>query len=136
MTTALALDRLLRCSRWRPPRMFPCHDCFVDTLDTHRRAVVVPLGRGQGDRQSVRGDAQPALRVGAVVRHGVWSFARHPLARALSVIYPMLTLLAIVVTANHYWLDAAGGAIIFLAASQILRMFRIRSSRKTQALVQ
>ncbi len=48
----------------------------------------------------------------------------------------MLTLLAIVVTANHFWLDAAGGAIIFLAASQILRMLRIRSSRKTKALVQ
>ena len=46
--------------------------------------------------------------------------------RALSVIYPMLTLLAIVVTANHYWLDAVGGAVIFLAASQTLRLLRMR----------
>ncbi|HZX53480.1 MAG TPA: phosphatase PAP2 family protein, partial [Ilumatobacteraceae bacterium] len=65
-----------------------------------------------------------------------WSFSRHPVARSLSVIYPMMTLLAIIVTANHYWLDAAGGAVIFLAASQILRMLRIRSSRKVQALVE
>ena len=27
--------------------------------------------------------------------------------------YPVLTLFAIVVTANHFWLDAAGGALVF-----------------------
>jgi hypothetical protein len=27
-------------------------------------------------------------------------------------LYPVATLFAIVVTANHYWLDAAGGALI------------------------
>jgi hypothetical protein len=56
--------------------------------------------------------------------------------RALSVIYPMLTLLAIVVTANHYWLDAVGGAVIFVAASQILRFFRVRSLRKFQPITE
>jgi hypothetical protein len=33
-------------------------------------------------------------------------------ARVLIAIYPLCTLWAIVVTANHYWLDAAGGLVI------------------------
>jgi membrane-associated phospholipid phosphatase len=32
--------------------------------------------------------------------------------RVLAVSYPLLTLFAIIVTGNHYWLDAAGGALI------------------------
>lgn len=35
---------------------------------------------------------------------------RSRIARALLIIYPWTTLFAIVVTANHYWLDAVGGA--------------------------
>jgi hypothetical protein len=35
---------------------------------------------------------------------------RSRIVRALLIIYPLLTLFAIVVTANHYWLDAVGGA--------------------------
>jgi len=27
--------------------------------------------------------------------------------------YPLVTLLVIIVTANHYWLDAIGGLVIF-----------------------
>jgi hypothetical protein len=33
-------------------------------------------------------------------------------ARTLAALYPLFTLWAIVVTANHYWLDALGGAVI------------------------
>jgi hypothetical protein len=40
---------------------------------------------------------------------------RRPWLRALTLLYPVLTLWAIVVTANHYWLDAVGGAIILTA---------------------
>ena len=36
-------------------------------------------------------------------------------ARALLLAYPWVTLFAIVVTANHYWLDAAGGAFALAA---------------------
>ena len=96
--------------------------CFVDTLDkigglwsyhsSAAKAIANPFA------------AMPSLHFGWALWCGtlLWSFARHPLVRALSVIYPILTLLAIVVTANHYWLDAAGGAVIFLTASQVLRM--------------
>lgn len=40
---------------------------------------------------------------------------RGRIGRTLLVAYPALTLLAIVVTANHFWLDAAGGAAIVVA---------------------
>jgi hypothetical protein len=35
---------------------------------------------------------------------------RHTWSKVLIVLYPVATLFAIMVTANHYWLDAAGGA--------------------------
>ena len=35
-----------------------------------------------------------------------------PWAKALAVAYPVATLFAIVVTGNHFWIDAAGGAVI------------------------
>ena len=37
---------------------------------------------------------------------------RHGWAKALAVLYPVVTLLAVVVTANHYFLDAVGGAVV------------------------
>nr|XP_061840619.1 1-deoxy-D-xylulose-5-phosphate synthase-like [Nerophis lumbriciformis] len=33
-------------------------------------------------------------------------------AKALAAVYPVLTLFAIVVTANHYWIDGVGGAVV------------------------
>ena len=50
-----------------------------------------------------------------------WSFfvlfprVRHRWTRLLVVLYPLLTLWAIVVTANHFWLDAVGGAFVLAA---------------------
>jgi PAP2 superfamily len=41
------------------------------------------------------------------------------LARGLLLLYPWLTLFAVVVTANHYWLDAAGG-LFALATGVVL----------------
>jgi hypothetical protein len=35
---------------------------------------------------------------------------RSRIVRALLIVYPWMTLFAIVVTANHYWIDAVGGA--------------------------
>lgn len=44
----------------------------------------------------------------------LWPRLRSRWARTLAVLHPTLTLLAIVATANHYWLDAAGGAAALL----------------------
>ena len=135
MTTALALIGYF-VFPLAPPRMEVCHhggpDCFVDTLDTigglwsyhssAAKAIANPFA------------AMPSLHFGWALWCGtlLWSFARHRIVRALSLIYPILTLLAIVVTANHYWLDAAGGAVIFLTASQLLGFLHRRALRKAQ----
>jgi PAP2 superfamily len=42
----------------------------------------------------------------------LWPLVRRRWARALLVIYPFATFFCIVVTANHYWLDAVGGLVI------------------------
>ena len=132
MTTALALIGYFSFPL-APPRLYPCHDCFVDTLDTigglwsyhssAAKAIANPFA------------AMPSLHFGWALWCGtlLWSFARHSFVRMLSVIYPAITLLAVVVTANHYWLDAVGGAVIFFAASQTLRVLRNRSLQKAQA---
>ncbi len=44
----------------------------------------------------------------------LWPRLRSRGARALAVAHPSITLVAIVATANHYWLDAAGGAATLL----------------------
>jgi hypothetical protein len=133
MTTALALIGYVAYPL-APPRMYPCHDCFVDTLDTIGGLWSYHSGAAKAIANPFA--AMPSLHFGWALWCGtvLWCFARHATVRALSVIYPILTLLAIVVTANHYWLDAVGGAIIFLAASQVLRRIRGRPLRKIHAM--
>jgi hypothetical protein len=41
----------------------------------------------------------------------LWPLVRRRYAKALVALYPFATLFCIVVTANHYWLDAAAGVI-------------------------
>ena len=101
-----------------PPRLLPWHG-FVDTLDTLgglwsynspvAKAVANPFA------------AMPSLHFGWALWCGMvfWTLTSHRATRAMAFIYPFLTLTAIVVTANHYFLDAAGGAIIFCAALAI-----------------
>jgi hypothetical protein len=56
-------------------------------------------------------------------------------AKGLAVLYPMATITAVVVTANHYFLDAVGGAAIFLigygAARLITRAGRVPKKSAT-----
>ena len=43
-------------------------------------------------------------------------------AKALAVAYPVVTILVVVITANHYFLDAVGGAAVFIAGYLIARL--------------
>ena len=125
MTTALAL-----IGYWAfplaPPRLYAVARRFVDTLDTVGGlwSYNSPVAKAMANPFA----AMPSLHFGWALWCGMvfWTFARRPAVRALSVIYPFLTLLAIVVTANHYFLDAVGGAVIFIVASQVLRRLRLR----------
>ena len=140
MTTALALIGYFAFPL-APPRSYPCklptgRKCFYDTLETIGGLWSYHSGAAKAIANPFA--AMPSLHFGWALWCGtlLWSFARHRTLRALSVIYPALTLLAIVVTANHYWLDAIGGAVVFLTASQMLRVLRGRRLRRLRPIAE
>ena len=94
-----------------PPRLMPASYGFVDTLRDY--GGLWSFDDGAMSKVSNQYAAMPSLHFG-------WSLwcclvflpaLRRPWARALAIAYPVLTLFAIVVTGNHFWLDAAGGAL-------------------------
>src|SRR5205823_1656331 len=87
-----------------PPRMFPRFG-FVDTGRT-----IGPASYGHGSAYSGFANqfaAMPSLHFGWALAVA-WAalLASRNRARWLVVAHPALTLAAIVLTANHYWLDA------------------------------
>jgi hypothetical protein len=95
-----------------PPRLLPVSYGFVDTLRVY--GGLWSFESGPVAQVSNQYAAMPSL-------HFAWSawsafvlypMLRRPWARALILLYPAATTFAIVVTANHYWLDAAGGALV------------------------
>ncbi|MYJ14112.1 MAG: hypothetical protein F4078_07415, partial [Acidimicrobiia bacterium] len=56
--------------------------------------------------------------------------------RQILYIYPLLTLFAVVVTANHFWIDAAAGAACALVAlawaTPLVRWSQQRRARRLQ----
>lgn len=55
--------------------------------------------------------AMPSLHIGwsTWCAFAMWPLLRRRRWRAAMLLYPMLTLTCIIVTANHYWLDGVGG---------------------------
>ena len=95
-----------------PPRLLPESYGFVDTLAEY--GGLWSFDSGAMSKVSNQYAAMPSL-------HFAWSSwcalvlvptVRRAWVRILAGLYPFLTLFAIVVTANHYWLDAVGGAAI------------------------
>jgi len=95
-----------------PPRLLPTSYGFVDTLRFY--GGLWSFESGPVAQVSNQYAAMPSL-------HFAWStwsalvlfpMLRHVWSRALISLYPAATLFAIVVTANHFWLDAAGGALV------------------------
>ena len=95
-----------------PPRLLPASFGFEDTLRTY--GGLWSFDSGAMSKISNQYAAMPSL-------HFAWSTwcacvlvptVRRTWIRVLAVAYPLLTVFAIVVTANHFWLDAVGGAVI------------------------
>ncbi len=110
-TTALALVGFALYPLM-PPRLLPPSYGYVDSLKAF--GSLWSFDSAAMHKLSNQYAAMPSL-------HFAWALwsacAIVPVlgqvwARAVAVLYPVLTLFAIVVTANHYWLDAAGGALI------------------------
>jgi hypothetical protein len=94
-----------------PPRMFP----ELGFIDTGRLFGPRAYGnQGLFDGVSNQIAAMPSLHFGwaLLVAWGVIHFTRSRW-RWLAVAHPTLTLLAIIITANHYWLDAFVALLIF-----------------------
>lgn len=116
-----------------PPRLLDVHDDgrvwgFVDTL-----AEYPTLWSFQSEAMeeiSNQFAAMPSLHCG----WAIWACAallphlRHWWTKVLAVSYPVATTIVVVITANHYFLDAVGGALV-IGAGLLLAVTFTRAGR-------
>ncbi|MFN8040395.1 MAG: phosphatase PAP2 family protein [Acidimicrobiales bacterium] len=125
-TTALALIGFALFPLM-PPRLL-CETCahgagvdhgFVDTLAAYPGS----WSFGDGGLKAVSNQyaAMPSLHLAWALwcSAALWGVARRRGARAALVAYPSITLLAIVVTGNHFWVDALAGAGVLVAGTVV-----------------
>ena len=73
--------------------------------------------------------AMPSLHVGwdLLMGYALFTWGRRPLLRAVGVVLPLLMAAAVVLTANHYVIDAVAGATLVVASLYVVRR---RSARR------
>jgi PAP2 superfamily len=113
-----------------PPRMFP-HLGFVDTARTFG-----PASYGAGSPYKGFANefaAMPSLHFGwAVVIAWAVLIATTSRWRYLVILHPVMTLAAIVLTANHYWLDAFVATVLFAFALGVDWLLERRRKRHAE----
>ncbi|MCP4084330.1 MAG: phosphatase PAP2 family protein [Actinomycetia bacterium] len=115
-----------------PPRLIEDCGTFGGCVQTEYDFVDTAVEIGglwsfdSGTMQSISNQyaAMPSLHLGwAIWCTGVlYLYLRRWWARALMALYPVATLFAVVVTANHYWIDALGGALIVIVGYGLGRL--------------
>jgi len=115
-TTLLGLVGFLSFPLMPPRLISPSFDmgAYVDTL--HTIGGLWNFEDGAIAKLSNQYAAMPSLHFAWSLWCclGLWPHLRRSRSRALAVLHPTITLVAIVATANHYWLDALGGAVALL----------------------
>jgi PAP2 superfamily len=103
-----------------PPRLLPGTG-LVDTAMRYGQSVYGSIGGFDADQFS----AMPSVHVGwsIIVALAVVGALRGPW-RWLAVLYPVLTMTVVVVTANHYWLDGIVAGLLVAAALAVQRAGR------------
>jgi len=103
-----------------PPRMLP-GDGMIDTALRYGQSVYGSVAGFNADQLS----AMPSVHVGwsLLAALVIVEVARSPW-RWLALAYPLLTMLAVVVTANHYWLDGIAAALLLALALVVQRLCR------------
>ncbi|MEU2179794.1 phosphatase PAP2 family protein [Streptomyces thermolilacinus] len=93
-----------------PPRLMESEN-FIDTVLVHQ--TWGSMASGDLKNMSNQYAAMPSMHIGWSLWCGLAIFAltKAPWARILGLLYPALTLVVIVATANHFWLDAVGGIL-------------------------
>jgi len=102
-----------------PPRLIGAPFTFVDTLEVF--GGLWSFDTGAVEKLSNQYAAMPSLHCAWATwcALALWPLCRHWWTKTLCVIYPMATLFAIVVTGNHFWLDAVGGWLTLAAGFAI-----------------
>jgi hypothetical protein len=74
--------------------------------------------------------ALPSMHIGyaLIVAAGLLRHGRRPLARAIGALYPPFVLLVIVATGNHFFLDAAAGALVAGLAAALAALLTRRTA--------
>jgi len=100
-----------------PPRLLP-ELGFVDTITdfsqvNHDSALVKLFVNPYA--------AVPSMHVAFALLIAIPAFriSRHLVSRIFWALYPLLVLFVVIVTANHFWLDAAAGALVAVLAALI-----------------
>ena len=114
-----------------PPRLLTGGHGFIDTMAQYGSYgwwgtdASAPRGMGHLTNQYA---AMPSLHVGWSLWCGIvlFRFGRHWTVRTLGVLYPVVTALVVMGTANHYLTDAAAGVLVmgigFVLAKPALRV--------------
>ncbi len=91
-----------------------CHGYdVVDTLAVH--GGLWSFGSGAMAEVSNQYAAMPSMHTGWSTWSAcvLWGLTRRRWLRALAVLYPVATVFCILITGNHFWLDAVGGLAAF-----------------------
>jgi hypothetical protein len=133
ITTALALIGFATYPLM-PPRLLPAGYHFVDTLKTV--GGLWSFDSGAMQKVSNQYAAMPSLHFAwsSWCAFVLWPGLRRGWSRALAVAYPLLTLFAIVVTANHFFLDAVAGALALTIGYLLARVVTQWFARRHPAL--
>ncbi|MEV1051528.1 phosphatase PAP2 family protein [Streptomyces sp. NPDC049887] len=93
-----------------PPRLMNGQH-FIDTVLVHH--TWGSMASGNLKTMSNQYAAMPSMHIGWSLWCGLTIFvlAKAPWGKILGLLYPTLTLIVIVATANHFWLDAVGGLL-------------------------
>ena len=105
-----------------PPRLM--HGSrFLDTVVIHQ--TWGSMASGDLKHVSNQYAAMPSMHIGWSLWCGltIFALAKAPWVRVLGLAYPVLTLVVIVATANHFWLDAVGGILCLTLGFAVARVW-------------
>ena len=109
----LAATVLAFVVQWRFPTA-PPRVADIGIVDTLRRFAGLDIGSPGSGGLSDPVAAMPSLHAGwaLAVGLGLVLYARQPLWKAVGVVYPLLVVVTVVVTGNHFVLDAVAGMAV------------------------
>ncbi|CAL9542401.1 hypothetical protein SUDANB6_04288 [Streptomyces sp. enrichment culture] len=105
-----------------PPRLMNGGH-FIDTVMVHQ--TWGSMASGDLKNMSNQYAAMPSMHIGWSLWCGltIFALAAVPWVRVLGLLYPALTLVVIVATANHFWLDAVGGVLCLAFGYTVARLW-------------